>query len=107
MLYPKKAFPSYNEESEVSMNDFASYNGGKEPKTQEEWIDEAQKVAGSMKGKSEGDILKTIYARAAEGKRNGTLTNEEIDAFYRQFSPMLDAGKRKRLQKLVEELKRM
>lgn len=89
------------------MKDFASYEGGKEPKTQEEWIDEAQKVAGSMKGKSEGDILKTIYARAAEGKRNGTLTNEEIDAFYRQFSPMLDPVKRKRLQKLVEELKRM
>ena len=89
------------------MNDFASYNGGKEPKTQEEWIEEAQKVANGVKGKSENDILKTIYARAAEGKRNGTLTNEEIDAFYRQFSPMLDHAKRKRLQKLVEELKKM
>ena len=89
------------------MDDFASFNGGKEPKTEEEWVEEAQKIAGSMNGKSEGDILKTIFARAAEGKRNGTLTNEQIDDFYRQFSPMLDPVRRKRLQKLVEQLKRM
>ena len=89
------------------MNDFASFQGGKEQKTQDEWMREAQKVANGVKGKSDNDILKTIYARAAEGKRNGTLTNEQIDEFYRQFSPMLDSAKRKRLQKLVEELKKM
>ena len=94
------------------MNDFASYsgkNGKNEPteKTSEEWISEAKKVASKYSGKSDNDIMKAIYAQAVEGKRNGTLTNEQIDAFYKQFSPMLDGAKRKRLQKIVEQLKRM
>ena len=94
------------------MNDFASYSGkneeqGKTEKTAEEWISAAQKVAGMYEGKSESDMLKAIYAQAVEGKQNGTLTNEQIDAFYQQFSPMLDGAKRKKLQKIVEQLKRM
>ncbi|MDE6059823.1 MAG: hypothetical protein K2G44_07300 [Clostridia bacterium] len=94
------------------MNDFASYSGKNEKnsqteKTSEEWISEAKKVASQYSGKSDNDIMKAIYAQAVEGKKNGTLTNEQIDAFYRQFSPMLDAGKRKRLAKLVEQLKKM
>ncbi len=88
------------------MNDFASFTpkGGK---SEEAWIEEAKGIAEAYKGKSEGEILKAIYARAVEGKRSGTLTNEQIDAFYAQFSPMLDGVKRKRLKKLVEELKQM
>lgn len=92
------------------MNDFASYNGksGKrQEKPSEEWTDEAKKIAADYDGRSEGDMMKAIYARAVEGKRNGTLTNEQIDAFYRQFSPMLDGAKRRKLQKIVEQLKKM
>ncbi len=84
------------------MEDFASYTGGGT-----DWEKEAQKVAAQFHGKGEGDLLKEIFARAAEGKRNGTLSNEQIDAFYAQFAPMLDSGKRKRLKKLVDELKQM
>ena len=97
------------------MNDFASYSGknannGKDSakeKSAQERISEAQNVASIYEGRSENDMLKAIYAQAVEGKRNGTLTNEQIDMFYKQFSPMLDGAKRKRLQKLVEQLKKM
>ena len=88
------------------MKDFASYEGG-ERRSSEEWAKEAEERAGQYAGKGEGDILRAIYARAVEGKRNGTLTNEQIDEFYARFSSMLDGAKRKRLKKLVEELKRM
>lgn len=91
------------------MSDFASYsekNKAKE-KSADEWISEAKRVASKYEGKSENDLLKAIYTQAVEGKRNGTLSNEQIDAFYRQFSPMLDAGKRKKLAKIVEQLKKM
>ncbi len=94
------------------MNDFAGYTGknktnDKAEKTAEDWMSEAKEVASRYQGKSENDIMKAIYAQAVEGKRNGTLTNDQIDAFYRQFSPMLDSGKRKKLAKLVEQLKKM
>jgi hypothetical protein len=46
-------------------------------------------------------------AQAEAGKRAGTLTNEDIDAFYLQFSPMLSEGQQKMLKSVVEKLKRM
>lgn len=89
---------------------FANSNGSKneaEEKTAEAWVKEAKAVAGKYNGRSEGDMLKEIYARALEGKKNGTLSNEQIDAFYRQFSPMLDGAKKKKLKRIVEQLKGM
>ena len=88
------------------MRDFASYEG-EEPKDTQAWMDEANAVAAQYAGKGENEILRAIYARAVEGKKNGTLTNEQIDEFYAHFSSMLDGAKKKRLKKLVEELKRM
>lgn len=91
------------------MKDFKSFSGssdkGKDGRA--DWQSEAQRIAESYNGKSEGDMMKEILARAEEGKRNGTLSNEQIDAFYKQFAPSLDPVKRKKLQKIVEELKRM
>lgn len=90
------------------MKDFASYQGpDKENAGAEEWVKEAKSYAAGYNGRNENDMVREIYARAAEGKKNGTLTNEQIDYFFAQFAPMLDAGKRKRLQKLVNQLKSM
>lgn len=85
------------------MKDFASFTGG----GSDAFLEQAKKVAASYDGKSENELIKSIYARAVAGKRDGTLTNEQIDAFYAQFAPMLDEAKRKRLKKLVADLKRM
>ncbi len=79
------------------MKDFASYGGE----------GDGEEFLSRYAGKDEGALTKEIYARAVEGKRAGTLTNEQIDAFYARFAPMLDAAKRKKLQKLIEQLKRM
>lgn len=86
------------------MKDFAGYTGGGVP---DDLLKEAQAAAAQFDGKNESELIRSIYARAAEGKRAGTLTNEQIDAFCAQFAPMLDAGKRKKLMKLAAELKRM
>ena len=88
------------------MKDFASYNGS-DGKDETNWTNEAQKYAARYNGKNESELVRDIFAQAAEGKRNGTLTNEQIDAFFSQFAPMLDAAKRKKLQKLVNQLKNM
>lgn len=86
------------------MDDFASYS------PEEKQVDltkEAQKIAASYNGKNEAELTRDIFARAAECKRNGTLTNEQIELFYSQLSPMLDGPRRKKLKKLVEQLKNM
>ena len=87
------------------MKDFASFSGSDGKK--DEFMKEAERISKQYEGKSENDLLKAIYAQALEGKRNGTLTNEQIDEFVKKISPMLDGAKRKRLQKLVAELKKM
>ena len=87
------------------MKDFASYTGsGSVP---EDLLRDVQAAAQQYDGKNEAELIRTIYARAAEGKRAGTLTNEQIDAFCAQFAPMLAGVKRRKLMKLAEELKRM
>lgn len=91
-------------EQEVNMDDFASYSGRH---TNEDVRKEAEELSSRYNGKSEEELTRDIFARAAEGKKNGTLTNEQIDAFYARFAPMLDAAKRKKLSALIERLKRM
>lgn len=83
------------------MKDFASFGGDAD------LMREAEKAIGSVKGKSENDVIREIYERAERGKRDGTLTNEQIDAFYNRFSEMLDPARKKKLKKLVEKLKSM
>ena len=64
-----------------------------------------KQIARAYNGKSNADMLKNILAEAEKGKRAGTLTNEEIEAFYQSFSPMLDGMQRKRLRAVVDRLK--
>ncbi len=66
-----------------------------------------KKIASAYHGTSNADMLKNILTEAEKSKRNGTLSNEEIEAFYQTFSPMLDAQKRKRLRAIIDELKQI
>ena len=58
-------------------------------------------------GKNGNDLLKAVYAEAERGKRNGTLTNEELDGFAEKLAPILDEKKRSLLKKVIAELKKI
>ena len=62
-------------------------------------------MARAFGGKSEAQVFKTILAQAEEGKRNGTLTNADIDNFYNTVAPMLDGFRRKKLKEIIARLK--
>ena len=49
--------------------------------------------------------MRDILAQAEKGKREGTLTNEEIEEFYKNFSPMLNGFQKRQLRNIVEKLK--
>ena len=53
------------------------------------------------------DMLRSILSEAEKSKRAGTLSNEEIEAFYQNFAPMLDATQKKKLHSVVERLKQL
>ena len=58
-------------------------------------------------GKNQNELLKAVYQEAEKGKKNGTLTNEQIDTFVAILSPALDDKKRKLLKKIATELKKI
>lgn len=64
-----------------------------------------QRIARAYDGKSNAAMLKNILTEAEKSKRAGTLSNEEIEAFYQSFAPMLDSLQRKRLRAVVDRLK--
>lgn len=81
---------------------------GENAPTQEEkerLLGEARAQLAAFDGKSEDAVLKEIVRRAEEGKRNGTLTNAQIDEFYARFSPLLDERQKKKIAKVIERIK--
>ena len=64
-------------------------------------------IVSAYNGKSNADMWKNILAEAEKSRRNGTLSDEEIDAFYMAFSPMLDSAQHKKLKQIVERLKKI
>ena len=81
-----------------------------ESKRQEETTtaeDLMKKMANAYDGRSSADIWRNILKEAEKSKRAGTLSNEEIDAFYHSFSPMLDNAQRKKLREIIEKLKKI
>ena len=66
-----------------------------------------KQIASAYEGKSSLEMMRNILAQAENAKRAGTLTNDDIDAFYAQFAPMLNGFQRKKLQEIVQNLKKM
>ncbi len=71
----------------------------------ENTVNLAKTLAQAFNGKSEGQIFQTIIAQAEQGKRDGTLTNADLDNFYRAVSPLVDGFKKKKLQQIINKLK--
>lgn len=89
------------------MKNLRSYAGSTRKSTEGEQTaaELTKKIAAAYDGQSGLGIWRQILSEAEKSKRAGTLTNEEIDNFYTQFSPMLDEGQRKQLAAVVKKLK--
>ena len=66
-----------------------------------------RKIAAAYDGKSGAGIWLQILAEAEKSKRAGSLSNDDIDEFYRQFEPMLSGEQREQLRLVVERLKEL
>jgi len=83
------------------MKDFNDFSGD------ENIENAARQVEREYGNKSQKDILGAIMAQAEKSKREGALSNDEIDKFYAALSPSLSSAQRKKLKKVVEELKKI
>ena len=98
------------------MKDFKSYSNERPDKKPDEGaggsaqsynhtVELAKVLNKAMSGKNEGQILHTIIAEAERGKREGTLTNQDLDNFYTALSPLLDGIKKRKLREVIIKLK--
>lgn len=87
------------------MQDFNEFSKNQTPP--KNLIDMVTSLANKFDGKSQNELLRAIYTEAEKGKRNGTLTNADLENFALFLSPMLDEKKKKLLHKVLEELKKI
>lgn len=101
-----KDFKSYaqNEGKSRENAQSASDSGGKKENV-EQTVNLAAMLAKAFSGKGEGQIWQTILSQAEQGKRDGTLTNADLDNFYNAVAPMIDGFKRQKLKSVIAKLK--
>ena len=63
------------------------------------------KFASAYEGKSADEVMSAILAEAEKGKKNGTLTDADVDKFASTVSPFLTDKQRKMLNVIVKEIK--
>lgn len=63
------------------------------------------KFASAYEGKSADEVMSAILAEAEKGKKNGTLTDEDVDKFASTVSPFLTDKQRKMLNVIVKKIK--
>ena len=61
----------------------------------------------NYEGKSTEELMQAIIAQAKEGRRNGTLSDADIDNFASTVSPLLNDKQRKTLTAVVNRLKKI
>lgn len=105
-------FKSYSNEKSASAgtrNTNGAQNGGQSaPKSEAQLnntVEMAKIISKAMSGKSTAQIMQTIISEAERGKRDGTLTNADLDNFYAALSPLLDGFKKRKLKEVIARLK--
>lgn len=63
------------------------------------------KFASAYEGKSADEVMSAILAEAEKGKKNGTLTDADVDKFASTVSPFLTDKQRKMLNVIVKKIR--
>ncbi len=81
--------------------------GNKENGSPKNIFDLVGSLASKFDGKSSDELLSAIYVEAKRGKKNGTLSNNDIDNFMSAILPFLDEKKAGMLKRVCESIKRL
>ncbi len=87
-----------------SYNDYK--NNNEKTTTNAKTFEMLRTIADKYEGVSEGELVKIIIAEAEKNRAQGKLSDEDLDNFARTIKPMLNSTQAKRLDKIVERLKK-
>ena len=101
-----KSFKEYQPKEERNGGEFVC--GREWGKTESESAEElVRRVASEYEGKSGVEMMQGILTEAERAKREGRLSNAQLDEFYEQFSPMVSGFQKKKLKEIIEGLKKI
>ena len=100
-----KDFKSYSENQPENTPPQGGNGGNGSAASYNNTVELAKVLTKAMAGKNEGQILHTIISEAERGKREGTLTNADLDNFYNALAPFVDGFKRRKLKEVITRLK--
>jgi hypothetical protein len=87
------------------MKDFNDYKR-QSSKSQADAMDMIKNFASKYEGASENQLVAEIIKEAEKGRRNGTLTDSDIERFKSMIEPMLSREQRAKLNKIVNTIKK-
>ena len=100
----------YNEQSAPEQGQRATHQQSASTQTQqpnsdyEQRVAEMKRLAAKYEREGEGQLVKDIVNNVIEQKARGQLSNEQLIAFAKRVSPLLNAEQRSRLNGLLEQL---
>ena len=87
------------------MKNFNDYK--KQPnKSQADTMEMIKNFASKYEGASENQLVAEIIKEAEKGRRNGTLTDSDIQRFKSMIEPMLSSEQRAKLNKIINTIKK-
>ena len=87
------------------MKDFNDYK--RQPsKSQADAMDMIKNFDSKYEGASENQLVAEIIKEAEKGRKNGTLTDTDIERFKSMIEPMLSREQRAKLNKIVNTIKK-
>jgi hypothetical protein len=55
--------------------------------------------------KSEGELMGDLEKMIRDGRRNGTFSDDMLDSFIKNVSPMMDGAQKKKLESITRKIK--
>ena len=71
----------------------------------EEQIHSMEETISKYQNKNENELMSDLERMIREGRKNGTFSDEMLDAFVKNVGPMLDSAQRKRLDAIARMIK--
>lgn len=68
-------------------------------------IQSMQDTISKYENKSEGELMKDLEQAIQSGRKDGSFSNEMLDAFVKNVSPMMDSTQRKKLDSITKMIK--
>ena len=90
-----------NQNSTTQQNSTTTATGDK---AMDEKIRQMQMLAKKYEKGGESQLVRDIVSNVIEQKAKGQLTNDQLVAFAKKITPLLNAEQRQRLNALVDEL---